>query len=145
MQISSRFAMAVHIFACIDAFPGTRLTSGLLAASIGTNPVIIRRLLKQLKGAGLLEVARGTGGVTLSRPLSEITFLDIYRAVECSPEEELFRLHERPNPDCQVGRHIREVLDVRLHQVEAAFERELALIRLADVTAGVREKIEQEK
>lgn len=54
---------------------------------IGTNPVIIRKLLQQLKAAGLVEVSRGTGGVTITKPLEEITFLDVYRAVECSPDE----------------------------------------------------------
>ena len=32
-----------------------------------TNPVIVRKILQQLKAAGLIEVARGTGGVTILR------------------------------------------------------------------------------
>ena len=58
MQISSRFTMAIHMFACIDAFKEQKMTSDFMAASIGTNPVIIRKLLQQLKAAGLIEVAR---------------------------------------------------------------------------------------
>lgn len=84
MQISARFTMAVHMFACVDAFPGRKMTSEFMAASIGTNPVTVRRLLRQLRTAGLLEVSRGTGGVTITRSLTEITFLDVYRAVECT-------------------------------------------------------------
>ncbi|MBT9770129.1 hypothetical protein GPK74_09225 [Coprococcus catus] len=34
---------------------------------MGTNPVIVRKILQQLKVAGLIEVARGTGGVTILR------------------------------------------------------------------------------
>ena len=133
MQISSRFTMAIHMFACIDTFTDQKMTSDFMAGSIGTNPVIIRKLLQQLKAAGLVEVARGTGGVRITRPLSEITFLDIYRAVECSPEEELFHFHENPNSQCPVGRNIHHVLDERLNQVQAAMERELQKITLADV------------
>ena len=48
MQISSRFTMAIHMFACIDAFSDQKMTSDFMAASIGTNPVIIRKLLQQL-------------------------------------------------------------------------------------------------
>ena len=143
MQISSRFTMAVHMFTCIDAFPGQKMTSDFMASSIGTNPVIIRKLLLQLKAAGLLEVARGTGGVSVTRPLSEITFLDVYKAVECTGEE-LFRFHENPNPACQVGRNIHQVLDGKLHQVQYAMERELASIRISDVTREMRGRIAEE-
>ena len=143
MQISSRFTMAIHMFTCIDAFPGQKMTSDFMAASIGTNPVIIRKLLLQLKAAGLLEVARGTGGVSLTRPLSEITFLDVYKAVECS-EENLFRFHENPSPACQVGRNIHQALDGKLQQVQNAMEEELASIRISDVTEEMRLKIAAE-
>ena len=61
MQISSRFTMAIHMFACIDTFSDQKMTSDFMAASIGTNPVIVRKILQQLKAAGLIEVARGTG------------------------------------------------------------------------------------
>lgn len=133
MQISSRFTMAIHMFACIDTFKDRKMTSDFMAGSIGTNPVIIRKLLQKLKAAGLITVSRGTGGVELTRPLEEITFLDIYKAVECTPEEELFHFHENPNPLCPVGRNIHHVLDDKLARVQAAMEKELAAITLADV------------
>ena len=40
MQISSRFTMAIHMFACIDTFSDQKMTSDFMAASIGANPVI---------------------------------------------------------------------------------------------------------
>ena len=59
MQISSRFTLAVHIFACIDTFRDDyKVTSEFLAGSTNVNPVIIRKLLSQLKAAGLVSVAR---------------------------------------------------------------------------------------
>ena len=72
MQISSRFTMAIHMFACIDTFKNQKMTSDFMAGSIGTNPVIIRKLLQKLKAAGLITVSRGTGGVEVTRPLEEI-------------------------------------------------------------------------
>ena len=103
MQISSRFTLAIHIFACIDTFGNKyKVTSDFLAGSTNVNPVIIRKLLGQLKGAGLIQVARGTGGTTVTKPLEEITFLDIYHAVECVENGELFHFHENPNPNCPV-------------------------------------------
>ena len=133
MQISSRFTMAIHMFACIDTFSDQKMTSDFMAASIGTNPVIVRKILQQLKAAGLIEVARGTGGVTITRPLEQITFLDVYKAVECSPDEELFHFHENPNQKCPVGKNIHHVLDKRLLEVQRAMEEKLSEMTLADV------------
>ena len=137
MQISSRFTMAIHMFACIDTFADQKMTSDFMAGSIGTNPVIIRKLLQQLKAAGLIEVTRGTGGVVITKPLDEITFLDIYRAVECTPDEELFHFHENPNQKCPVGRNIHHVLDDKLIRIQKAMEDELAKITLEDVKNDV--------
>ena len=133
MQISSRFTMAIHMFACIDTFSDMKMTSDFMAGSIGTNPVIIRKLLGQLKAAGLVEVARGTGGVIITKPLDEITFLDVYKAVECATDEELFHFHENPNQECPVGRNIHHVLDDKLTQVQKAMEDELSKITLEEV------------
>lgn len=144
MQISSRFTMAIHMFACIDTFTDQKMTSDFMAASIGTNPVIVRKLLQQLKAAGLIEVSRGTGGVTVTKPLNEITFLDIYKAVECTPDEELFHFHENPNQACPVGKNIHHVLDDKLAKVQEAMESELAAITLADVKRDIALDIEEQ-
>lgn len=134
MQISSRFTLAIHIFTCIETFKDDyKVTSDFIAQSTNVNPVIIRKILVQLKNAGLIEVARGTGGTKIAKPLSEITFLDIYRAVECVEENQLFHFHEHPNEKCPVGRNIHNVLDDKLQRVQQAMENELQSITLADV------------
>ena len=134
MQISSRFTIAVHIFLCIHTFEKERkVTSDFLASSVEVNPVVIRRILLQLKAAGLVNVQRGTGGATIARPLEEITFLDIYKAVECVEGGELFHFHQNPNMECPVGRNIHNVLDGKLERVQKAMEQEMELITLADI------------
>lgn len=91
MQISSRFTIAIHIFSCINTFEKEhKITSDFLAGSVNVNPVIIRKLLSQLKAAGLVNVQRGSGGASIARPLDQITFLDIYNAVECVDKESFF-------------------------------------------------------
>ncbi len=143
MQISSRFTLAIHIFACIDTFGNKyKVTSDFLAGSTNVNPVIIRKLLGQLKGAGLIQVARGTGGTTVTKPLEEITFLDIYHAVECVENGELFHFHENPNPNCPVGKNIHHILDDKLLQVQNSLEKELASITLADVKKDTKKYLE---
>lgn len=144
MQISSRFTMAIHMFACIDTFSNQKMTSDFMAESIGTNPVIVRKILQQLKAAGLVEVARGTGGVKVTKPLDQITFLDVYRAVECTPEEELFHFHENPNPKCPVGKNIHGILDKRLLEVQSAMKEKLSKMTLEDVKKDMAHYIEKE-
>ncbi|MDE5908259.1 MAG: Rrf2 family transcriptional regulator [Lachnospiraceae bacterium] len=146
MQISSRFTLAVHIFACIDTFGSEyKVTSDFLAGSTNVNPVIIRKILGQLKGAGLIEVARGTGGATVTKPLDKITFLDIYNAVECVENGELFHFHENPSTNCPVGRNIHHILDDKLFRVQSALEKELASITLADIKKDTEKYLSEEK
>lgn len=134
MQISSRFTLAIHIFACVDTFKDEyKVTSDFISGSTNVNPVIIRKILLQLRNAGLIEVTRGTGGTSITRPLSEISFLDIYRAVECVQENTLFHFHENPNVNCPVGKNIHNILDDKLERVQSAMEKELQSITLQDV------------
>jgi DNA-binding IscR family transcriptional regulator len=137
--------MATHILACIDTFKDDhKLTSDFLAGSVNVNPVIIRKLLQQLKAAGIIEVARGTGGVKIIKPLNEITLYDLYVAVESVENGELFHFHENPNQECPVGRNIHNVLDKRLVQAQMAMENELKKDTLADILAETKKFIAEE-
>lgn len=139
MQISSRFTVALHIFACVEAFKGDRkVTSDFLAGSINTNPVIIRKILLQLRNAGLITVARGTGGITVNRPLEEITFFDVYQAIDPVENGDLFHFHEAPNPACPVGRNIHALLDGKLKAIQGAMEAEMRKYSLADLRTGMQ-------
>ena len=145
MQISSRFTVALHIFSCVDTFKDEcKVTSDFLASSINTNPVIIRRILGQLKSAGLIEVARGTGGITPTRPLSEITFYDVYKAVDPIEDDELFHFHENPNPDCPVGRNIHNLLNDKLDAIQKAMEDEMKKYTIEDLHKGMENLLEKE-
>ena len=139
MQISSRFTLAVHIFACIDTFKDEyKITSDFLASSTNVNPVIIRKILGQLKAAGLLDIKRGSGGASITKPLDKISFLDIYYAVECIDNGELFRFHENPNMECPIGRNIHLIMDDKLNRVQGAMEKELASITLQDIKKDIK-------
>ena len=139
MQISSRFTIAVHIFACIDTFEkDQKITSDFLSASINVNPVIIRKILSSLKKSGLINVLRGTGGTTIAKPLDQITLLDIFQSVECLEDGKLFHFHENPNANCPVGKNIHSILDDKLVRVQKAMENELASITLEDVINDTR-------
>lgn len=144
MQISSRFTIAIHMLACMDVFKDEyKITSDFLASSINVNPVIIRKILSQLKDAGLIEVKRGPGGAVIAKPLEEITFFDVYRSVDCIEENMLFHFHENPSLNCPVGKNIHNVLDDKLIRIQAAMEQELKSITLADMNADLKKYLEK--
>ena len=144
MQISSRFTIALHIFTCVDVFKDEyKVTSDFLAGSINTNPVVIRKILTQLRNAGLITVARGTGGVTPTRPLSDITFYDVYQAIEPVENGDLFHFHEAPNPECPVGRNIHGLLDGKLKAIQSAMEDEMKKYTIEDLREGMQELLEE--
>ena len=134
MQISSRFTIALHMMVCMDTLGEQhKITSDFLSLSISVNPVIIRKILSQLKKNEIIEVQRGSGGAKIAKEYDQITFYDIYRAVECVEEGKLFHFHEHPNQACPVGKNIHRVLDDKLQQVQDALENELKKITFADV------------
>ncbi len=134
MQITSRFTIAVQVFACISQFEEQfKITSDFLASSVNVNPVVIRRILQQLKSAGLIEVKRGSGGASIVKSPEEITLLDIFNAVECLDEGQLFHFHENPNVLCPVGRNIHNVLDQKLEHIQSAMENDLSKTTVADI------------
>ena len=146
MQFSSRFTVALHIFTCVDAFKDEyKVTSDFLASSINTNPVIVRRLLTKLKKAGLIKVARGPGGIEVTRPLSEISFLDVYEAIETENKADIFRFHESPNPECPVGRNIHNLLDGKLVAIQTAMKNEMRKYTIADLSSELHELLKEQE
>jgi DNA-binding IscR family transcriptional regulator len=124
-QISTRFSIAVHTLSLI-AFSPNDCTGDFIAGSVNTNPVIIRRIMGMLKKAGLVEVRPGVGGAALLKSPDRITLLDIYRAVNVTEENQLFRMHENPNFACPVGRNIEKVLQAELRAAQSVMEQRLA-------------------
>ena len=145
MQISSRFTIAVHILVAIDYFKDMdRVNSEFLAGSTGVNPVIVRTVISRLREAGILNTQRGSSGANLTRPLSEVTFYDIYKAVDSVDEQEgLFHFHEQPHPDCPVGGNIHRALDGKLDAIQQSMEEQMKMITVQDVEDDVIRAVQE--
>lgn len=130
-MINTRVAVAIHILALIASKPHEDLASDYIASSVNTNPVVIRRILGMLRRDGLIRTSVGKAGAALTRPPSGISFLDVYHAVE--PDNELFAVHEHPNPNCPVGKGIHRVLDDAFHNAQSALEAKLSGLNIQGV------------
>jgi len=129
--------MAVHVLALLAYKEGDRVTSALLAGSINTNPVIVRRLLLALQRAKLVETSKGAGsGSRLSRSPGRINLAEVYRAVE--DVEPFASPSRKPNTACPVGHCIRETLDKVFASAQAALEQDLEKTTLASVISAVK-------
>lgn len=133
MSISSRFAVGIHILTLIELNKEGVTSSEFLASSVNTNPAVIRKLMGMLKKADLIEVQPGIAGAKLAKNLSDITLFDVYKAVNVVQENELFSIHENPNPDCPVGRNIQNTIEPLFAAAQFAMEKVLRRLTLEDV------------
>lgn len=137
MLSSSRFVVAVHAMSVLARFQGKGpVCSALVAHSVHTNPVVIRRLMTVLEKASLVKsVAGRAGGFELNRDASQITLADVYFAVE---DETVFRMHKTdPRSQCPVAAQLGQVLAVPLRAAECALHSSLAKTSIRDVAASI--------
>lgn len=138
MAANSRFAVAVHSLLALAYVGDSGATAECLAGSVNTNPVVVRRLLKLLEQAGLVEIRQGKGGgVRLVREPSSITLADVYAAVEA--DAEIFAYHEaEPNKVCVVSCNVREVLKPIFQSAADAVVSTLGRTKLSDLVEQIR-------
>jgi len=137
MLSSSRFVVAVHAMSVLARFRGKGpVCSALVAQSVHTNPVVIRRLMTELERADLVRsVAGRSGGFELNRDPALITLADVYFAVE---DENVFRMHKAdPNSRCPVAAQLGKVLHGPLRAAECALHTSLAKTTLRDVSTAI--------
>ncbi|MCI1575986.1 MAG: Rrf2 family transcriptional regulator [Weizmannia coagulans] len=140
MSISSRFAVGIHILALIEMNKDGVSSSEFLAESVNTNPVVIRKIMGMLKKSGLIEVHPGKAGAKLAKALSDITLLDVYKAVNVVQDKALFSIHRNPNPKCPVGRNIQDTIEPIFEASQIAMEKVLEQVTLEDVVKDIAKK-----
>lgn len=137
MSANSRLAVAAHVVAVLASRRGRFVPSAAVAASVNTNPVVIRRILAALGRHGLVESGKGkSGGSRLARRPSEISLWDISRALG---EGHLFAIHRNPeNPRCPISCRMKTVLGRAFESAEKAAQDRL---RRITVEALLREGV----
>ncbi len=133
MLSSSRFVVAVHVLGLLFHY-GNRgpVCSAVIAKSVNTNPVVIRRLMSQLECHKLVLSTTGrSGGFLLGRPAENISLADIYMAVE---DEQFFRVHKSGNDtQCPISGAIMKALLPKLALASLAMTDALAHTTLNNI------------
>jgi Rrf2 family protein len=134
--VNQQFAFAVHILAVL-AYSDGIVGSGTVAASVNTNPVVIRRLLLALRQAGLIATCSGKyGGAKLAKPPTRISLLEIYDAVNPRP---LIAVSKRMAfKKCPVSCNMKGIMAEISSGAERAMRRHLQGITLAHLLRKIR-------
>lgn len=138
MSDSQRFPVAAHALAYLAHKGATAadqaVPSGVLAASIPTNPVVIRRVTAMLARAGLIATRPGArGGAWLTRRPADIRLDEVLRAVGGCTHLGV------PPPGaqgCPVGEHIPRQVQKAIDAADAAAAERLGGVTVADLLAG---------
>lgn len=138
MSDSQRFPVAAHALAYLAhsgaVGPETAVSSASLAASMPTNPVVVRRVTAMLAKAGLIATRAGSsGGAWLLRPPTDIRLDEVLRAVNgcahlgCPPPGV---------KGCPVGEKIPKQVAKAILAAETAAAEGLAKITVADLLSA---------
>lgn len=138
MAANSQFSIAVHVLTVLAGNPEERINSDYLAESVNTNPVVIRRLLRNLQEAGLVNSQVGPGGGTsLAKIPKNIRLSEIYKTVSGG---EIFALPpNKPNKNCPVGKNIESVLCNLQKEIDRSVEEKLRQFTLRDIIEKIEE------
>ena len=84
MRLSSGWEQSVYVLLMLDQLPeGNYINTISLSERLEVSDSYLKKIIKLLDNEGLVKSVRGkNGGIALSKPLSQITFYDVFVAIE---------------------------------------------------------------
>lgn len=122
---------------CVMAYAGPDgMTSEVIARSLGTNAVLVRRLLKDLERSQLVRLRPGKdGGVQLAQAPEDITLDTVAGAIE--GKDGVFALRQGGSPTCPVNQNMAGLLSPIFAATDSAVTATLARTTIADLTTQI--------
>ncbi|WP_178075957.1 RrF2 family transcriptional regulator [Paenibacillus oralis] len=138
MAYSTALSQAVSILLYIHAISeepcANFLSTKIISEQLNIPAPTTAKVIRSLSNAKLTVTKEGAkGGITLSRPLTEMTLLDVFLAVE--PGKPLFKLHTDvvlQGKDTEVA-EIQQKISKRFEAAEQAMRQSLAEVSLIDL------------
>jgi Rrf2 family protein len=135
-MVNQQFATAVHVLTAL-ACKKDLMSSEMLATSVNTNPVVIRRILSLLGKHKLVTSLRGkSGGVILAKEPVQITLKDIYIAV--SPHESIAPRTKTPYKECAVSCAMFSIMTSVAEGTQKAMLKYLETQKLSDISRKIQ-------
>jgi len=131
---STRYSNALHILVSLAADESVQMSSATFARQLGTNPVVIRRLVADLAKAGLVKTRRGQGGgIWLSTVPADTTLGQIADVIEADMTFEAHDLPDEPG-DNLLPSAILTAVEAQRRELHTASIIQLDHITLEDLT-----------
>jgi DNA-binding IscR family transcriptional regulator len=132
MKRDSKLSSVLHVLLHL-AHSERPMTSEQMAGMLGTNPVLVRRVLAGLRERGYISSERGHGGGwTVTCDLAKVTLRDIYHAVGAPT---VFAMGNRnEHSACLVEQVVNASLEGAFAEAEALLVERLGEVSLADLS-----------
>jgi Rrf2 family protein len=128
MKKNSKISVAIHSVLHL-ALINKPVTSEYLGGCQNTNPALIRRILGELKKAGIVDSEKGHGGGwTLLKNPKSISFQDIFIALNDSLLPKPMELEE--DESCLVLQAISSTIDEFIEEADSLLAKKLAKISI---------------
>ncbi|GGE11367.1 transcriptional regulator, BadM/Rrf2 family [Gemmobacter megaterium] len=138
MRQDTRLSRLLHVLLHM-AQTEAPMTSEQIAQMLGSNAVVVRRIMAGLRNAGYVAAERGHGGGwRLVRPTDQITLMDVYRSLD---EPDLFAFgFSNPAPQCLVEQAVNATIETTVSEAAAALRQRFGQIRLSDIEQDVERR-----
>lgn len=132
MKRDSKLSSVLHVLLHL-AHSERPMTSEQMAGMLGTNPVLVRRVLAGLRERGYISSERGHGGGwTVTCDLATVTLRDVYDAVGAPT---VFAMGNRnEHSACLVEQVVNASLADAFQEAEALLVQRLGQVTLADLS-----------
>ncbi|MBR1120474.1 Rrf2 family transcriptional regulator [Bradyrhizobium lablabi] len=139
MRRDSRLSGVLHVLLHMAEHNGP-VTSEVLAKAMGTNAVVVRRIMAGLREAGYVRSEKGHGGGwVIHRDLEKITLRDVYDALG---HPSLLAMGNRTeSPGCLVEQAVNAALDSAFADAEALLLSRLGEVTLAQLSADFHARL----
>jgi DNA-binding IscR family transcriptional regulator len=132
MKRDSKLSSVLHVLLHL-AHSDRPMTSEQMAGMLGTNPVLVRRVLAGLRERGYISSERGHGGGwTVTCDLARVTLREVYDAVGAPT---VFAMGNRKEHSaCLVEQVVNASLESAFAEAEALLVKRLGEVSLADLS-----------
>ncbi len=130
--MTSEFGIAVHALVFLNHM-GTQVSSENLAENICTNPARVRKVMAQLKRAGLVETHEGAeGGYCFRQPAESVTLCDIAQAVSAVFVSSAWHSGDTDKP-CLIASGMGPLMDEIYTELDDMCRQRLGKITIAEI------------
>lgn len=141
MKRDSKLSSVLHVLLHL-AHSDHPMTSEQMAGMLGTNPVLVRRVLGGLRERGYISSERGHGGGwSVTCDLARVTLRDVYDAVGAPT---VFAMGNRnEHSECLVEQAVNAQLADAFAEAEALLVERLGQVTLADLSRDFNLRYDQ--